>query len=398
MPNGNSNHMSTIHCDALVVGAGFSGISMLHRLRKLGLSAKIFEAGDDYGGTWYWNRYPGARVDSEWPFYQLSIPEVYKTWTFKERFPGHHELRAYFAHASEVLNLRKDTYFGARVVDCSWNDDAGEWTIKTEQGHATKTRFLFLCTGILHHQRVPDWPGLNEYKGQVFHSSSYPEDLNLEGKRVALVGTGATGVQITQEVAKQADHLTILMRRPSTCFPARQRALSVNENRQWYAYLSAIFASGRTSVDGFIPRPRPTQRTVDAPAEERERLWDELWDRGALASWSQNYMDVVVDKEANRLVYEHWARKVRERMTDERKMQLMAPLPVEKMPYWILTKRPPLEIDYYEMVDKPWVDVINTKQTPTKAFNKTGLEMEDGRQIDFDVLIFATGFDAFKGA
>lgn len=371
---------------------------MLYRLRKLGISAKIFEAGDDYGGTWYWNRYPGARVDSEWPFYQLSIPEVYKTWAFKERFPGQQELREYFTHAAQVLDLRKDTYFNARVVDCSWDDDAGEWTIKTEQGHVARTRFLFLGTGILHHQRLPDWPGLDEYKGQVFHSSSYPEDLDLKGKRVALVGTGATGVQITQEVAKQADHLTILMRRPSTCMPARQRTLSVNENQGWQAYLGAIFESGRTSKDGFMPRPQPLQRTVEVPREERERLWDELWDRGALSTWSQNYPDIVTDKEANKLAYEHWARKVRERMTDQRKMQFMAPLPVENMPYWFLTKRPPLEIDYYEMVDKPWVEVVNTKQTPSKKFNETGLEMEDGRQIDFDVLIFATGFDAYKGA
>lgn len=398
MQNGNSSHGAAIHIDALVVGAGFSGVSMLYRLRKLGLNAKIFEAGDDFGGTWYWNRYPGARVDSEWPFYQLSIPEVYKTWTFKERFPDHHELREYFAHVGKVLDLRKDTYFNARVVDCSWDDNAGEWTIKTQQGHVAKTRFLLLCSGLLHRQQKPDWPGISEYKGQVFHSSSYPEDLDLRGKRVALVGTGATGVQITQEVAKQAEHLTIFMRRPSNCLPARQRTLSVNENREWHAYLGAIFAASRTTHNGFMPMARPTDRAVDVPGEERDRLWDELWDRGALANWSQNYPDLVTDVEANKLAYLHWARKVRERMTDEKKMQFMAPLPIDKMPYWIFTKRPPLEIDYYEMVDKPWVDVVNTKQTPSKRFNETGIEMEDGRQIDFDVLIFATGFDAYRGA
>ncbi|KAK2613374.1 hypothetical protein N8I77_000292 [Diaporthe amygdali] len=386
------------HCDALVVGAGFSGVSMLYRLRKLGLNAKIFEAGDGFGGTWHWNRYPGARVDSEFPFYQLTIPEVYETWTFKERFPDHHELRAYFEHCDKVLDLRKDTQFNARVIDCSWDDNAGEWTVKTQQGHTAKTRFLLLCSGLLHQKHIPDLPGLKNYKGKLFHSSFYPEDLDLKGKRVALVGTGATAVQITQDVAKQADHLTIFMRRPSTCLPAGQRQVTDVENRGWHPYLGSIFKLSRTSKNGFLPTTQPTVRTEDVPEAERHKLWEELWTRGAFSFWNQSYADLMVSKEANKLHYEFWARKVRARMTDEKKMQHMAPLPVEKMPYWIFTKRPPLEIDYYEMVDKPWVDVINTKETPSKEFNETGIEMDDGTQIDFDVLILATGFDAFSGS
>ncbi|KAK7697659.1 hypothetical protein SLS64_013289 [Diaporthe eres] len=384
--------------DALVIGAGFSGVSMLYRLRKLGLNAKIFEAGDDFGGTWHWNRYPGARVDSEFPYYQLTIPEVYTTWTFTERYPDHRELRAYFAHADKVLNLRKDTQFNARVVDCSWDEDAGEWTVKTQQGHVVKTRFLLLCSGLLHHRHIPDLPGLKDYRGELYHSSFYPENLDLKGKRVALVGTGATAVQITQDVAKQADHLTIFMRRPSTCLPSGQRPVSEMENRGWHPYLGAIFKESRTSKNGFLPVDQPTQMTVDVPEAERNKFWEDLYARGAFAIWTQTYPDVLVSEEANKLHYEFWARKVRARMTDEKKMQHMAPLPAEKMPYWIFTKRPPLEVDYYEMVDKPWVDVVNTIETPSKQFNEKGIEMDDGTQIDFDVLILATGFDAFSGS
>ena len=308
------------HYDALVVGAGFSGIAMLYRLRKLGLNAKIFEAGDQFGGTWHWNRYPGARVDSEFPYYQLTIPELYTSWTFTERYPDHHELRAYFAHADKILNLRKDTQFNARVVDCSWDDDAGEWTVKTQQGHVAKTRFLLLCSGLLHQRHIPDLPGLKDYKGELYHSSFYPEDLDLKGKRVGLVGSGATAVQITQEVAKQADHLTIFMRRPSTCLPAGQRPVSEAENRGWHQYLSAIFKEGRASNNGFLPVTKPTEMTEDVPEAERHKLWEELWTRGAFAFWNQTYVDHLVSKEANKLHCTSYESRpcIKERITSRR--------------------------------------------------------------------------------
>lgn len=398
MATSNGDTPSEISCDALIIGAGFSGVSMLYRLRQLGLNAKIFEAGDGFGGTWYWNRYPGARVDSEYPFYQLNIPELYKTWKFKERYPDHRELRQYFAHADKVLNLAKDTFFNARVVDCSWDEQSGKWTVKTEQGHVAKTRFLLLCSGLLHKRHIPDFPGLKDYKGQIFHSSFYPEDLDVKGKKVALVGAGATAVQITQELAKEAEHLTIFLRRPSLCLPAKQREITDAENSSWKGFFHGLLTQGRKTPGGFMPVPTHTRNTLDVPPEEREKLWEELFEGGSFRYWNQNYPDVTISKEANALVYEFWAKKVRARMTDQAKMDQMAPLPADKMPYYIFTKRPPLEIDYYECVDRPSVDVVNTKLTPSKAFNETGLLMEDGRQIDFDILILATGFDAFSGS
>lgn len=402
MPNmGDSNGTSEgeIRVEALVIGAGFSGVSMLHKLRQLGLNAKIFEAGDGFGGTWHWNRYPGARVDSEFPFYQLNIPEVYKTWTFKERFPDHRELRAYFEHADKVLELRKDTYFNARVVEGSWDDEIGEWTVKTQAGHVAKARFLLLCSGLLHQRHIPDFPGLKDYKGQLFHSSFYPEDLDVKGKKVALVGTGATAVQITQEVAKEAEHLTVFMRRPSLCLPAGQRSLTPAENHAWHSFLHSILGTARTGgSNGFLPMPMPKEKTLDVSPEEREKLWESLWLGGGFRFWNGGYQDVTLSAEANAKAYEFWAKKVRARMTDPTKMDEMAPLPAEKRPYHIFTKRPPLEMDYYECVDKPSVELVNTKRTPSKAFNSTGMLMEDGRQIDFDILILATGFDAFSGS
>jgi len=187
-----------VKCDVLVVGAGFSGITAIHRFRKVGKTVKCFESGGDFGGVWYWNRYPGARVDSETPFYQLNIPEVYRGWNFAQRFPDHVELRKYMAHVDNVLNLRKDVYFHARVSEASWDADQHVWTVKTQQGHRATCRYLVCCTGLLHRTYTPDFPGLKNFKGELYHSGAWPEGYTAHGKRVAIIGAGATAVQITQ--------------------------------------------------------------------------------------------------------------------------------------------------------------------------------------------------------
>lgn len=203
-----------IKCDVLIVGAGFSGITAIHRFRKLGLTVKCFESGTDFGGVWYWNRYPGARVDSEAPFYQLNIPEVYRDWHFTQRFSDHVELREYMKHIDKTLNLRKDVSFNARVNDASWDKDTNLWTVKTLQGHEAHAKYLVCCTGLLHRTYTPAFEGLQDYKGEIYHSGAWPEDFNGKGKKIGLIGAGATAVQITQELGKVADELTVFLRRP----------------------------------------------------------------------------------------------------------------------------------------------------------------------------------------
>lgn len=223
--------ISHIEADALVIGAGFSGITAIHRLRKAGLTVKCFDSSTDYGGVWYWNRYPGARVDSEAPFYQLNIPEVYKKWNFSERFPDHRELRRYMAHIDKTLDLRRDTYFNARVCNATWDEDTSKWTIKTQQGHVATGRYLILASGLLHRTYTPDFPGLSDYKGELYHSGAWPEDFDPKGKKIGLIGAGATAVQITQELGKVADELTVFLRRPSYCLPMGQRNLTPDEQK-----------------------------------------------------------------------------------------------------------------------------------------------------------------------
>jgi cation diffusion facilitator CzcD-associated flavoprotein CzcO len=366
----------------------------MYKLRKLGLNVKCFEAGSDLGGVWYWNRYPGARVDSEFPFYTLSIPEVYTTWTWSSRFPDHKELRRHFSHIDKVLDISKDAHFNARVNSATWDDAQGKWTVTSEAGHTARCKYLFLATGLLHRKHYPEFTGLENYKGLLQHSGSWPEDVSVKGKKVAIIGAGATAVQITQEVAKEADALTVFMRRPSYCIAMKQREISVEEQAHLKSYYRAMLAAGRNSAAGF-PVRRPDVAFWDTSAEERKAHWEEAWSRGAFNFPMTNYAECALDPKANREAYEFWASKVRPRIKDAAKRELMAPT---EPPYYFGTKRAPLERDYYEMLDQDHVDIVDMKKVPLKAFNETGMLMEDGVQRDYDIVILATGFDSFSGS
>lgn len=381
-------------CDVLVVGAGFSGITAIHRFRELGLSVKCFEGAGDFGGTWYWNRYPGARVDSEAPFYQLNIPEVYTDWNFSQRFPDHEELRRYFAHVEKVLDLRKDVAFNAQVIDSTWNDSTGRWTVKTADGHIADCKYLFLGTGLLHRKYTPELPGLKDYKGKLIHSGAYPEDLDCTGKKVAIIGAGATAVQITQELGKVASELSVFLRRPSHCLPMGQRSMSEEEQRGWKNYYPLLFEKGRLSRAGF-PLQSEDRSALDATDEGRRQFLDTLWKRGAFTVLLASYSDLLISPEANRKVYEYWASKVKQRLTDPKKQAIMAP---DISPYYIGTKRTPLEHDYYEVLNQDNVEIVDLNANPLKTFEETGMRMDDGELRDFDIVVLATGFDSFTGS
>ncbi|KAF2195143.1 FAD/NAD(P)-binding domain-containing protein [Zopfia rhizophila CBS 207.26] len=381
--------------DVIIVGAGFSGIANIYRLRKAGLKAHIFEAGSDFGGTWYWNRYPGARVDSETPWYQLNIPEVYKSWNFSVRFPDHKELRKYFAHVDKVLGLRKDVSFDSTVNSAEWDNEKGLWTVKTENGHVATAKFLILASGLLHRRHYPEFPGFDSYKGVVHHSRLWPEDLSVKDKNVAIIGAGATSVQIVQELAKEAGQLTMLMRRPSYCLPMGQRKWTEEEQTAWKGYYPTFFAAGRDSAVGF-PTARHNVRVQDVSPEERETHLEEIWKAGGFQFLLRNYTNVMLDKDANRIVYDFWKKKTRARMTDPKKQKLMAP---DEAPYYFATKRNPLEHDYYEMLDQENVDIVDLNRNPLKTFTEKGMLLEgEEEKREFDYVVLATGFDSFTGS
>lgn len=337
---------------------------------------------------------PGARVDSETPYYQLSIPEVYNTWNFSCRFPDHVELRKYCQHIDKTLNLSNNFKFNSKVVSCEFNIAQSKWTIKTDTGHVAVCKYLILATGLLHKRHSPDWSGLKDYKGTLHHSSFWPEDVNVAGKKVAVIGAGATSVQIVQEVSKRADSLTVFMRRPSYCFPMRQRKVGAEEQECSKASYERLFQQGRLSRTGF-PFSRPGCKVFDVTDKERKAHFEETWSRGGFQFTLCNYDDVVLDRNANRHVYDFWAKKVRARISNPIKQELMAP---KEPPYWFGTKRSPLENDYYECLDRENVDIVNLKESPIKTFTETGIVTGDGTSRDFDIVILATGFDSFTGS
>jgi cation diffusion facilitator CzcD-associated flavoprotein CzcO len=299
------------------------------------------------------------------------------------------------AHIDKTLNLRKDVSFDSKVNDCTWDKEAAKWTVKTQNGHIARAKWIILATGLLHRTHMPSWPGMEKYKGVIRHSGDWPEETSVRGKRVAVIGAGATSVQIVQELAKEASNLTVLMRRPSYCIPMGQRSLTEEEQTGWRGYYPSLFAAGRKSAVGF-PVARHDVRVQDVPPEQREKYLENLWGAGGFQFLLRNYNNIAIDKEANKIVYDFWKKKVRERLLDEKKQALMAP---DEMPYYFSTKRTPLEHDYYDVLNQDNVDIVDIKQNPIESFTEKGLQLGgEDHDREYDYIVCATGFDSFTGS
>lgn len=298
------------------------------------------------------------------------------------------------AHIDKTLQLRKDTYFDARVNDATWDKTTNKWTIKTQQGHVASAKYVILATGLLHRTYTPDFPGLKDYKGEIYHSGAWKEDFSAKGKKIGLIGAGATAVQITQELGKEADELTVFLRRPSYCLPMEQRKLSEVEQRQLKSYYPALFKSGRDSAAGFPAQAIP-HGAQEVSEEEREKSFDRGWAAGGFQFFLNGYNDVVLNPESNKIVYDYWRKRVCQRLTDPAKQKILAP---EKMPYYFNTKRVPLEQDYYEVMNQKNVSVHDLGAVPLKSFAEKGMVMADDKLHEFDCVVLATGFDSFTGS
>ncbi|KAK7206411.1 hypothetical protein BZA70DRAFT_276528 [Myxozyma melibiosi] len=379
--------------DVLILGAGFSGCSLLHYLRRDGFSVRIFEKAPTVGGTWYWNRYPGARVDSDVPIYELNIPEVYESWSWSSRFPDWQELRQYFKHVDKVLEVSKDTDFNTNVTDAVWDEASQTWTVTAENGKRARARFFLTCIGFASKNFTPDFKGLSKFKGEVHHSNEWPETgVNLEGRRIGLIGTGSTGVQITQEAGPVCKELFVFQRTPNLCLPMHQAYLDESSQSDKAGY-DAIYQKRLNSFGGFLFDFVKKKATDDTPGQ-REKFYQALFDHGGFAFWVANYYDLFTDPESNRLAYEFWQRKASERIKDPKKAAILAP---KVAPHPFGTKRPSLEQNYYEQFNKPNVHVVDVSAEPIAEFTEKGLRTTDG-EYEFDLLILATGFDAVTGS
>jgi len=380
--------------DALVIGAGFSGLYQLYRLREAGFKVRLFEAGSDLGGVWHWNCYPGARVDSHVPNYEFSIEAVWRDWVWTERFPSWHELRRYFHHVDQVLGLSQDIRFNARVTHAQFLADDNLWQVTCADGHRLHTRYLLPCLGFASRPYLPDLPGLSQFEGICHHTAHWPQEgLELSGLRVGVIGTGASGVQMVQEASKVAAHLTVFQRTPIIALPMQQQRLDVAEQRAMKARYPELFRR-REASNGGLWDVRPDRRSaLEVSDEERHAIFERAWNDGGFHFWTGTFRDILTDARANRLIYDFWRERTRARVHDPILAEKLAP---EQPPHPFGTKRPSLEQCYYEAFNLPHVELVDLKDTPITEITASGVQTTT-QHVALDVLVLATGFDASTG-
>jgi cation diffusion facilitator CzcD-associated flavoprotein CzcO len=380
--------------DAVVVGAGFAGLYLVHRLAgERGLSVRGFEAASGVGGTWYWNRYPGARTDSLHSIYRFSFSdELSEQWSFSERYPPRAEVLAYLEWVADRLDLRRHFRFGTRVVSAHWDAGRRHWAVTTDDGATTTARHLLTGLGLLTRPNLPDIPGLESFGGDWYHSASWPQPSpELAGKRVALIGTGSTGIQMVPHLAEAAGHLTVFQRTPNYVVPARNRPLTDAEQREFTAGHREI--RDRIRRHGFA-MPFTAEAASARAADERSRreIYQRAWDQGGFHFFFGAFEDLIVDRFSNETACEFIRSKIRETVTDPATAEALCP---KGYPYG--AKRPPAGSGYYETFNRDDVTLVDVHDDPITAFTPSGLRTAT-RGFDADVLVFATGFDATTGA
>lgn len=379
--------------DILVVGAGFTGLYQLHRLRQLGFSVRLLEAGADLGGIWYWNCYPGARVDTHVPMYEFSSEDLWRDWTWTERFPAWDELRRYFHYVDQKLDLSRDIRFNTRVEAAEFNEGRQQWTVRTQDGGAVRAQFLVLCTGFAAKPYVPKLKGLEQFKGAKHHTAWWPQNgLDLTAKRVGVIGTGASGVQVVQEAAAVAAELTVFQRTPILALAMQQCALDESTQVEMKRDYPARFARRRESFGGFDFHATG-KSALEVSPEERKAIYEASWAAGGFSFWASTFYDVMMNLEANRTAYDFWRAKVQARIRDPKLAEQLAP---REPPHPFGVKRPSLEQTYYDVFNQDNVRLVDLKATPILEITPGGVRTADG-EYDLDILVLATGFDAVTG-
>lgn len=379
--------------DAIIVGAGISGMYQLYRLRELGLRVLVLEAGTDVGGTWYWNRYPGARFDSESYSYGYSFSkELLSEWDWTEHFSPQPETLRYLNHVADRFDLRSDIRFRSRLSAAQFDEKTRHWDLTLEDGTRFRSRFMITAIGLLSAPVMPRIEGVASFKGESFHTARWPhQPVRFEGKRVAVVGTGATGVQTIQEVAKTAGHLTVFQRRPNWCTPLHNRKIDAQEMAEIRKRYPEIFKRCQETFACFVHTPDP-RGTFEVTAEEREAFFEQLYASPGFGIWQGNFKDILTDRKANATISDFVARKIRERVNDPAVAEKLIP-----KDHGFGTRRVPMETHYYEVYNQPNVRLVDLKETPIERITEKGIKTSE-TEHEFDIIIYATGFDAVTGA
>ena len=389
-----SNLMTeTQHHEVVVIGAGVSGIYQIKRLIDLGIDAMLFEADEDLGGTWYRNRYPGARFDSESYTYGYSFSqEVLDEWHWKERFSPQPENLRYLNFVADKFHLRRHMRFNARVDAMVWDEIARLWHLTLQSGETVTARFVISCIGVLSIPTLPRYEGIDDFEGDAFHTYWWPkEPVPLAGRRVGVVGTGATGIQVIAEIADKVGELTVFQRRPNWSTPLNNAPISEAEMAAIRARYDEIFANCAESPGGFEHVPDRRGFWSLTP-EERVAFWDELYERPGFAILQSNFVEIFADEAANREFSEYIAGRIRERVKDPDVAEKLIP-----KDHGFGTQRLPLETNYFEAYNRDNVHLVDVSETPIERITRTGIQTTDAH-YELDLIVFATGFNAITGA
>jgi cation diffusion facilitator CzcD-associated flavoprotein CzcO len=379
--------------DAIIIGAGLSGMYQLYRLRELGMRVRVFEAGTNVGGTWYWNRYPGARFDSESYSYGYSFSkELLAEWEWSEHFAGQPETLRYCNHVADKFDLRRDIQFRSRVSAAIYEEETRSWSITLEDGSRFRSRFLITAIGPLSTPTLPRIEGRDTFLGQSFHTARWPhEPVDFGGKRVAVIGTGATGVQTIQTIAAEVGHLTVFQRTPNWCAPLHNGKIDAETQKQIKAGYPQMFARCQETFACFIHTP-DSRGAFEVSDQEREAFYEKLYGERGFGIWQGNFRDILIDRKANATISDFVARKIRQRVKDPKTAEKLIP-----KNHGFGTRRLPLETFYYEVYNRDNVELVDITETPIERITPEGIKTS-ARQYEFDIIIYATGFDAITGS
>lgn len=379
--------------DALVVGAGVAGLYQLHQLRELGLDVAGYDAADDVGGTWYWNRYPGARFDSEAYIYQyLFDEELYKGWSWSERFPGQPEIERWLHYITDRLDLRRDLTFSTTITSAQWDEGRSRWTVHTDTGEVVDTQFLITCAGMLSAPLATPFEGQESFRGEIVHTSRWPAGgVAVAGKRVGVVGTGATGIQVIQTIVDDVDALTIFVRTPQYALPMRNPSYDESDVAAYKARFEELRETLPHTFTGF--EYDFAKSWADSTPQERADRLEQIYDNGSLQLWLASYSEIFFEEDVSEEVSEFVRGKMRDRLKDPELIDLLIPTD-----YGFGTHRVPLETDYLEVYLRDHVRAVGIRDNPIVRIVPEGVELADGTVHELDVIVLATGFDAGTGA
>ena len=379
--------------DVLVVGAGITGIYQMYCAREAGFSVQLLEAGSGVGGTWYWNRYPGARFDSEsYTYAYLFSKELFDEWEWQEHFAEQPETERYLNHVVDRFDLRRDIQFDAKVTSAVYDEPSATWTVVVNDSTEFRTRFFIAATGVLSVPYFPDVPGRDDFRGESYHTGLWPETpVNFAGKRVAVIGTGSSGVQLIPCIADEVASLTVYQRTANWCTPLNNTPITPEEQAQLRDDFEAMCETLNTSVSGFLHRTHDRATFDDSEAERRE-FFEKMWNSPGFSKLTSHYTDLLLDHDANAQWCEFIADKIRIIVKDPETANKLIP-----NDHRFAEKRPPFVTGYYETYNNPNVSLVDLEQTPILRITERGIETAEGEQ-EFDIVVWATGFDFGTGA